>query len=94
MVDLFTQLTQCFDVISKLECPDPEVTKRYMKRFAKTIVRVLIGYTDIVKKEYKTYVDQEKKVSRSLFSLWFMQFGFNPTGLCVDQQYSTIESST
>lgn len=63
MVDLFTQLTQTFDVINKLECPDPEVVKRYMKRFAKTIVKVLIGYTDIVKKEFGKYVKDEKKVS-------------------------------
>jgi protein unc-13 len=61
-VDVFTQLTQCFDVINKLECPNPEVVKRYMKRFAKTIVKVLIGYTDIVKKEFIKYVAQERKV--------------------------------
>ena len=62
MVDLFTQLTQCFDVINKLECPDPEVVKRYMKRFAKTIVKVLIAYTDIVKKEFPNFVNDEHKV--------------------------------
>ena len=61
MVDLFTQLTQCLDIINKLECPDPEVVKRYMKRFAKTIVKVLIGYTDIVKKEFHKYVNEERK---------------------------------
>ncbi|XP_046809467.1 uncharacterized protein LOC111687737 [Lucilia cuprina] len=33
VVDVFTQLTQCFDVVSKLECPDPEIWKRYMRRF-------------------------------------------------------------
>ncbi|XP_054160365.1 protein unc-13 homolog B-like [Oppia nitens] len=60
VVDVFTQLTQCFDVISKLECPDPEIVKRYMKRFAKTIVKVLTAYADIVKKEFHNYVAQEK----------------------------------
>jgi protein unc-13 A/B/C len=59
---VFTQLTQCFDVISKLECPDPEIVKRYMKRFAKTIVKVLTAYADIVKKEFHNYVGQEKTV--------------------------------
>ncbi|XP_042894780.1 protein unc-13 homolog B isoform X2 [Parasteatoda tepidariorum] len=60
VVDVFTQLTQCFDVISKLECPDPELIKRYMKRFAKTIVKVLTAYADIVKKEFPNFISQEK----------------------------------
>ncbi|XP_035215898.1 protein unc-13 homolog B-like isoform X3 [Stegodyphus dumicola] len=60
VVDVFTQLTQCFDVISKLECPDPELVKRYMKRFAKTIVKVLTAYADIVKKEFPNFISQEK----------------------------------
>ncbi|XP_064474617.1 protein unc-13 homolog B-like isoform X2 [Ornithodoros turicata] len=60
VVDVFTQLTQCFDVISKLECPDPEIVKRYMKRFAKTIKKVLTAYANIVKKEFPNYVIQEK----------------------------------
>lgn len=65
MVDVFTQLTQCFDVISKLECPDPEIVKRYLKRFAKTIVKVLTAYAEILKKEFPNYVKQEKTVSRN-----------------------------
>lgn len=60
VVDVFTQLTQCFDVVSKLECPDPEIWKRYMKRFAKTIVKVLVAYTDIVKKEFPVNVKDER----------------------------------
>ncbi|CAM1324812.1 UNC13C (predicted) [Pycnogonum litorale] len=60
VVDIFTQLAQCFDVISKLECPDPEIVKRYMKRFARTIVKVLLGYADIVKREFPNYVGQDK----------------------------------
>lgn len=62
VVDVFTQLTQCFDVVSKLECPDPEIWKRYMKRFAKTIVKVLVAYTDIVKKEFPVHVKDERVV--------------------------------
>ena len=34
-----------------------------MKRFAKTIVKVLTAYADIVKKEFHNYVGQEKTVS-------------------------------
>lgn len=60
VVDVFTQLTQRLEVINKLECPDPEITKRYMKRFAKTIVKVLTTYAEILKKDFKHYVKQEK----------------------------------
>ncbi|XP_055858284.1 uncharacterized protein LOC129920736 isoform X2 [Episyrphus balteatus] len=60
VVDVFTQLTQCFDVVSKLECPDPEIWKRYMRRFAKTIVKVLIAYADIVKKEFPEHMRDER----------------------------------
>lgn len=63
VVDVFTQLTQCFDVVSKLECPDPEIWKRYMKRFAKTIVKVLVAYADIVKMEFPIHLKDERIVS-------------------------------
>lgn len=63
VVDVFTQLTQCFDVISKLETPDPEIVKRYNKRFAKTVVKVLTAYSEILKKEFPNYVNQETTVS-------------------------------
>ncbi|XP_033224606.1 uncharacterized protein LOC117177790 isoform X2 [Belonocnema kinseyi] len=60
VVDVFTQLTQCFDVVSKLECPDPEIWKRYMKRFAKTIVKVLEAYATIVKQEFPSHLKDER----------------------------------
>lgn len=63
VVDVFTQLTQCFKVVSKLECPDPEILKRYMRRFAKTIVKVLIAYADIVKKDFPEHMKDERIVS-------------------------------
>jgi protein unc-13 len=68
VVDVFTQLTQCFKVVSKLECPDPEILKRYMRRFAKTIVKVLIAYADIVKKEFPDQMKDERIVrEREMF---------------------------
>ncbi|XP_071749707.1 protein unc-13 homolog B isoform X5 [Lepeophtheirus salmonis] len=59
VVDVFTQLTQCFEVLQKLECQDPEIWKRYMKRFAKTIVKVLTAYANILKGDFHNHVKDE-----------------------------------
>ena len=59
MVDVFTQLTQCFEVLQKMECQDPEIWKRYMKRFAKTVVKVLTLYADVLKKDFHNHVKDE-----------------------------------
>lgn len=78
VVDVFTQLTQCFDVVSKLECPDPEIWKRYMKRFAKTIVKVLIAYADIVKREFPEHLKEERIVSGVFIkNILFTPFSFS-----------------
>ncbi|ESP01326.1 hypothetical protein LOTGIDRAFT_157505 [Lottia gigantea] len=60
VVDVFTQLNQCFDVIRKLECPDPEIVKRYIKRFAKTVNKVLLAYADIVRRDFDKYTSRQK----------------------------------
>ncbi|KAL4227427.1 Protein unc-13 C [Mactra antiquata] len=60
VVDVFTQLNQCFDVIRKLECPDPAMLKRCMARFSNTVNKVLVAYADIVRKDFKEYTGHQK----------------------------------
>ena len=60
-MDVFTQLTQCFEVLQKLECQNPAIWNRYMKRFAKTVRQVLKAYSDLLKGDFPKIVKEERQ---------------------------------
>lgn len=43
-----------------MDCPNPEVYADMMKRFSKTLNKVLLAYADMVQKDFSKFVNDEK----------------------------------
>lgn len=82
-----------------MDCPNPEVYADMMKRFSKTLNKVLLAYADMVQKDFSKFVSIEKlacilmnNVQQlrfifqhfSEFSVYSLHFEFN-FGLCTDK---------
>uniref|UniRef100_A0A7E4UU22 C2 domain-containing protein n=1 Tax=Panagrellus redivivus TaxID=6233 RepID=A0A7E4UU22_PANRE len=60
VVDVFTQLNEALRVLMQMDCPNPDVKAEMMRRFAKTLNKVLLAYADMVQKDFSTFVNDEK----------------------------------
>uniref|UniRef100_F1KQH3 Phorbol ester/diacylglycerol-binding protein unc-13 n=1 Tax=Ascaris suum TaxID=6253 RepID=F1KQH3_ASCSU len=60
VVDVFTQLNEALKLLKQMDCPNPEVYADMMKRFSKTLNKVLLAYADMVQKDFGKFVSNEK----------------------------------
>uniref|UniRef100_A0A8R1IGB9 Protein unc-13 homolog n=2 Tax=Caenorhabditis japonica TaxID=281687 RepID=A0A8R1IGB9_CAEJA len=60
VVDVFTQLNAALKLLKQMDCPNPEVSADMMKRFSKTLNKVLLSYADMVQKDFPKFAHDEK----------------------------------
>ncbi|XP_031569082.1 protein unc-13 homolog B-like isoform X2 [Actinia tenebrosa] len=60
VVDIFSCLNQNYEIIKKLECPDPNISNRYVIKFTMTVQKVLIEYAENIKSEFGRWCDLAK----------------------------------
>lgn len=60
VVDVFTQINQCYEVIKKLECQEQDVQNRYLRRFAFSITKILLGFANVIRREFALFTGQEQ----------------------------------
>ncbi|KAL9985984.1 hypothetical protein ACROYT_G000036 [Oculina patagonica] len=60
VVDIFCSLNQSFEIVRKLDCPDPEIQTRYVIKFTITVQNVLLQYAEKIIKEFSIWCEQGK----------------------------------
>uniref|UniRef100_A0A914W814 Uncharacterized protein n=1 Tax=Plectus sambesii TaxID=2011161 RepID=A0A914W814_9BILA len=59
VVDVFTQLNEALKLLKQMDCPNPEVYSEMMRRFSKTLNKVLLAYADMVQRDFPKYASNE-----------------------------------
>jgi len=62
VLTVFGDLTQRFDVVSKLDAPNHEIRKRHTEHFVNTVLKMAVTYTDLLKTEFKSSINDERIV--------------------------------
>ncbi|CAF1480942.1 unnamed protein product, partial [Rotaria sordida] len=60
VIDVFTQLNQCRDIIKTLDLQDPIVIEKYLKRFSVTILQVLLDYANAIRRTFEHADGQDR----------------------------------
>lgn len=60
VVDIFCSLNQSFEIVRKLDCPDPEIQAVYMIKFTMTVQNVLLQYAEKIVNEFDVWCQEGK----------------------------------
>lgn len=60
VVDIFCSLNQSYEIVRKLDCPDPQIETRYIIKFTITVQNVLLQYAEKIVNEFDVWCQQGK----------------------------------
>lgn len=60
VVDIFSQLDACYNVIRTLECSNQDVQNRYLRRYSLSITKILLAYANTIRREFTQFTHDTK----------------------------------